>query len=81
MTARVQLDRPADSPWHTREEAAHRARVGPDQIGDALRSGELRGYQSGKGGRWRIHRDDIDAWITGEIADVQVPKITRRRAS
>lgn len=78
MTARTRPERPANSPWFTQEEAAAHARSNYDTVGDALRSGELRGYQAGKGGKWRIHRDDIDAWIRGEIAPVVVPNLTRR---
>lgn len=70
--------RPADSPWFTVTEAAARARVNVDTIGDALRSGDLRGYQSGRGGRWRIHVNDIDSWIKGELAAVVVPHARRR---
>lgn len=81
MTTRRQAEKPDDSPWHTMPEAAARARVSADAIGDALRTGELRGYQSGRGGRWRIHRDDIDAWVKGEVAEVVVPHTSRRRSS
>lgn len=77
MTSRTRPGRPDDSPWFTKDEAAERARVSADTIGDALRSGDLRGYQSGRGGRWRIHRDDIDAWIKGEIAQIVVPPSRR----
>lgn len=70
-----------DSPWFTREEAAGYAKASIDALGDALRSEELRGYQTGKRGRWRIHREDLDAWIRGEKADVRVPAVTRRRSA
>lgn len=70
-----------DSPWLTPAEAAQRARKSADTIGDALRSQELRGYQSGRKGRWTVLVDDLDAWVRGETANVHVPSITRRRAS
>lgn len=71
-----------DTPWLTSSEAADRARCNVDTLQDALRSQELRGYQGGgKKGRWRIHVEDLDAWVRGETAEVQVPTVTRRRAS
>lgn len=70
-----------DSPWRTPKEAADYTRCSVDTLLDALRSQELRGYQSGSGGRWRIHLDDLDAWVRGEVADVQIPAVSRRRAS
>lgn len=70
-----------DSPWLTPTEACGRARCSERTILEALRSQELRGYQSGRGGRWRIHVEDLDAWVRGETAEVQVPAVTRRRAS
>jgi excisionase family DNA binding protein len=75
-------ERDPNSPWYNLPDAAtYAAGASSDTIGDALRSGELRGYQAAAGGKWRIHRDDLDAWIRGEIAPVEVPKITRRKAS
>lgn len=72
-----------DSPWRTPEEVAVIARRKTSTINKALRAGELRGRQpGGKGGKWLVHIDDVDAWIRGEDpADVQIPTVTRRRAS
>jgi excisionase family DNA binding protein len=70
-----------NTPWLTALEATHYARRHINTINRALRSGELRGNQTARRGRWLIHRDDLDAWIRGEVADVQVPKVTRRRTA
>jgi excisionase family DNA binding protein len=76
MAARTPRERPADSPWFTVTETAAGARVREDTVGDALRSGDLRGYQTGPNDRWRIHVNDIDAWIKGDVA-VVVPHLRR----
>jgi excisionase family DNA binding protein len=67
--------------WLTPSQAAAHAVCSVDTIGDALRSGELRGYQRVGGGRWRIAVEDVDAWVRGETADVVIPAITRRRTA
>ena len=51
--------------WLKVQEAAWLARDSCNTIRHALESGELRGYQRKKGGRWRIHRNDLDAWMKG----------------
>lgn len=71
----------SDSPWLKVPEAADRARCGVSTVLRALAAEELRGYQGGKGGRWRIHVDDLDAWVRGETAEVRVPAVTRSRRS
>lgn len=68
-------------PWLTAPEAAARGRAGLSEVLRALAAEELRGYQRTKGGKWRIHVDDLDAWVRGETAEVRVPAVTRRRAS
>lgn len=67
--------------WHNVAQAHDYTGRGIDRIREALRSGELRGYQSGKGGRWRVETADLDAWMRGEVSPVVVPVVTRRRAS
>lgn len=68
-----------ESPWLTAREAAEYSRRSAGTINKALRDGSLRGSQKVRGGDWRIHRDDLDAWIRGELAPVIVPaKVTRR---
>ena len=51
--------------WLTVQEAAWLARCSCNTVRHALESGELRGYQRRKGGRWHIHREDVDAWMRG----------------
>lgn len=82
----------ASSPWKTQAEAAEYAKCGVRTINEALRKGELVGHQSKPGGRtetgrprrggtWRIHIEDLDAWIRGEDAPAapDVPRIDRAR--
>lgn len=68
-------------PWLTVPEAAERARAGVSTVLRALQAEELRGSQITKGGKWRVHVDDLDAWVRGEIASVTVPPITRGRSA
>lgn len=51
--------------WHTVQSAADYSEYSERTISDALREGSLRGSQRIKNGRWRIHRDDLDAWLRG----------------
>jgi len=69
------------TPWLTQSEAADYARRSVGYINKALRDGSLRGSQTKRGGDWRIHRDDLDAWIRGEVATVEPARVARRRAS
>lgn len=39
---------------------------GRSDVYTALQCGELAGHQRGKGGRWRIHIDAVNAWVRGE---------------
>lgn len=70
-----------DSPWLDTKGAAARSRYSVNTVKRALASEELRGYRRGEHGDWRIHVDDLDAWVRGETADVQVPPVTRRRSA
>lgn len=72
---------PIESPWLNTAEAANYSRRHLNTISKALRTGELTGNQTCRGGTWLINREHLDAWIRGEIADVKVPVVTRRRAS
>lgn len=67
MTARTRQPVEIESPWMTVDEAAAYARIDRDGLSRVLRSGELVGHRRGERGRWRIHRDELDAWIRGEI--------------
>jgi excisionase family DNA binding protein len=68
------------SPWLTIPEAQAYARRSYSTISDALRSGEMRGSQTKRGGTWLVHTDDLDAWLRGEKADARVPAVSRRTA-
>lgn len=56
--------------WFTSRQAAEYAGCNIQTIAEACRSGALRAGQpfGGAGGRWRIHRADLDAWLRGERA-------------
>lgn len=58
----------AERIWHNTEQASEYSGYHPDTIAAALRSGELVGTQRKKNGRWRIHRDALDAWLRGDAA-------------
>lgn len=51
--------------WLDVHQAADRAGYHWRTISDALREGTLHGAQRKTGGRWRIHRDCLDAWLSG----------------
>ena len=55
--------------WFTIKEAARYARLAYRSIWDAVKDGELRASQrNGPGTPWKVHKDDLDAWIRGEEA-------------
>ncbi|MGN6324487.1 MAG: helix-turn-helix domain-containing protein [Pseudolysinimonas sp.] len=60
-------------------EAAEYARRHPRTIGDALRAGELHGFQAAKkkgarkGGNWLTSAACVDAWIEGRDCEHQLP--------
>jgi excisionase family DNA binding protein len=56
---------PVERVWLTIDEASQRCGVSKPTLYAAARDGELRGYQRGKGGTWRVHVDDLDAWMRG----------------
>ena len=70
----------APSPWMTVREAATYTRRSQRTILTALGDDSLRGHRPGERGRWRVHVDDLDAWVRGERADVQIQRVTRRSA-
>lgn len=67
------------TPWLTLAESAAYSKRGKNTVWQALAAGELRGNQTGRNGKWLVHRDDLDAWIKGEIAEVRVPRHVTRR--
>lgn len=70
----------ADTPWLTVDEARAYARCGKRQMYHALHTGELVGTQRKRPqGTWRIHRDDLDAWLRGsrpEPGQTKLPRVT-----
>lgn len=74
-----QIAAPIESPWLTPKQVAAYSRRSRTQVHTALRARELVGYQSKPNGSWTIHRDDVDAWIKGEIAPAQPTPVTRAR--
>lgn len=70
-----------ETPWFTQKQAVAYSQRSERTINEALRNGELRGYQPSRNARWLIHRDDLDAWIRGEKASFDPPPaITRPRS-
>lgn len=65
MTVRTRRPVEIESPWLVVSEAASYSRNDTAVIYGALASGELVGHRRGKRGQWRIHREDLDAWIRG----------------
>lgn len=53
------------SPWYTRAEAAAYAKVHPETLDEARRSGVLSASRAGGSGRFRYHRADLDVWCGG----------------
>lgn len=51
------------SPWYTPRASQRYSRRSNNDIYGALSSGALRGVQVNQRGDWRIHVDDLDAWI------------------
>jgi excisionase family DNA binding protein len=70
----------AETPWMVLAEVCEYARGGRDEVLTALADGSLRGYQVKPGGKWRIHRDDVDTWLRGEQAQPIDARFTGRRA-
>lgn len=56
-----------DSVWLSVAEAARYTKSAPDTVRRAAQREELRGVQrTAPKGRWRFHRQDLDAWVRGE---------------
>lgn len=52
--------------WFNTAQAAEYSGYHPTTIRHVLQAGELVGTQRKDGGRWRIHRDDLDSWLRGD---------------
>lgn len=73
MTAKAQQSEAPVSPWMTVQDVATYSDHHPDYVYDELHLFEatqgrkgLRGYQRDVRAKWRIHHDDVDAWVRGE---------------
>ena len=55
-----------DRIWHNTRTAAEQVGHHPSTVLKALEAGELHGAQRKAKGRWRIHRDCLNAWAFGE---------------
>jgi excisionase family DNA binding protein len=54
--------------WYDTKQAGQYSGWSSKTVVRALRDGSLKGHQTSAGHRWRIHRDDLDAWLRGESA-------------
>lgn len=52
--------------WFSTTTASQRTGHHPKTILKAAEAGDLHGTQRKAKGRWRFHRDCLDAWINGE---------------
>lgn len=66
-------------PWLTVLQAAARAQRSRRVVMAALADESLRGYRPGERCHWRIHQDDVDAWVRGERAPVRI--VSSRRSA
>ena len=55
----------SNSPWMTRAEAAAYAKVNPEYLDEARRTGAVVASRIGGSGRFRYHRRDLVAWLGG----------------
>lgn len=51
--------------WFDTSQAAERVGLHRDTVLKALEAGGLHGGQPKVRGRWRVHRDCLDAWVLG----------------
>lgn len=51
--------------WFNSAQTAQHVNSHRDTVLKAAEAGELHGYQRTARGRWRFHRECIDAWMTG----------------
>jgi excisionase family DNA binding protein len=66
-----------DRIWFNTAQAAEHSGRHPVTVRRALESGQLHGGQPKAGGRWRIHRDCLDAWLLG----TQCPHATAKKSA
>ena len=68
-----------ESPWMTLAEVCSYGRIGRKEVLAALNSDELVGHQTKAGGRWRVHREDVDSWLRGTAPRQRSAPITGHR--
>lgn len=69
-----------DRIWFTTQQAADHIGLHRDTVLKALEAAELHGAQPKKRGRWRIHRDCLDAWAFGQKCPHQQQRQAARSA-
>lgn len=72
---------PIETPWMTTAEAAEYARCHVQTVLKALTSGSLNGSQPKKNGKWIVHRNALDAWISGDLYEVPAAKRPARKSA
>lgn len=69
-------------PWYDPQTASSYSGWSLEYIRRACRDGSLKAHQANPRARWRIHQDDLDAWLSGTRHTTVIPTVTRiRRAS
>lgn len=64
------------SPWMSVQDVCQYGHTNRTTVYRALQIGELRGHQHvAPRGTWRVHRDDVDLWLRGEIAGSKLSSI------
>lgn len=71
----------AETPWMTVPDVQAYSHTGRREVLAALADGSLRGHQRKANGRWRVHRDDVDAWLRCEPPAPYPPVAAPRRRS
>jgi hypothetical protein len=66
--------------WMTVPEVIDYARSSRTEVQRRCVPARLRGHQVKPQGKYRIHRDDVDAWLRGVAPAPINPKFTRRTA-
>lgn len=53
--------------WLTPEQVADISQHHVQTVYEDLRAGRLRGTQPKRRGHWRVHRDNVTAWMNGQL--------------
>jgi excisionase family DNA binding protein len=49
--------------WLNVDEASQRTGVSKTELYEVIKKGELKAYRRKENAKWRIHIDDVDAWM------------------